>query len=463
MSHPHVLVDGTWVDFLYPSSDLKHSTGWLIDSPSGDLRASISLACPRDHQAPWLLPGKSFKIYSHAGGQIWGGITVEPERTDGAVTIHAVGIGAKLSAWDAIYDADPGGPLDEQPSFSPNDAVDYAVTTGAPFFRQSGVDLSSDFGADPVGNDSNGIIVDILTLLTRAATTFTQRVHVDRLGAITYRDNPTTASWMMTPQPDHFGTADTTYRSLLRGYFLNIFKAAFLVQLTGSPTGGTFTLEGNGDTTASIAYNASAATIQTQVQSLGGIFANSTVTLVGTQRWRITASGAGTLDGYSNLTGGTSPGISVDEAAGSSIVKAEDTAAAGKFGVKQGHIDMTKLGPITETDAQTYTDGRFALVGGRMGWTTQVELTNNNLFHAPSGLFASPRHVKAGTLLVIPGVVDARSNPTIRGAIQWVIQEVEVTEGRVPSATVTPIGFTPRDFDGALAPPENPAIDPDAA
>src|SRR6185312_3240489 len=34
------------------------------------------------------------------------------------------------------------------------------------------------------------------------------------------------------------------------------------VQLTGAPTGGTFTLTFGGDTTSSIAYNASAATIQ---------------------------------------------------------------------------------------------------------------------------------------------------------------------------------------------------------
>jgi YD repeat-containing protein len=38
------------------------------------------------------------------------------------------------------------------------------------------------------------------------------------------------------------------------------------VQVTGSPTGGTFTLTFNGQTTGSIAYNASAATVQTALQ-----------------------------------------------------------------------------------------------------------------------------------------------------------------------------------------------------
>ena len=139
------------------------------------------------------------------------------------------------------------------------------------------------------------------------------------------------------------------------------------------------------------------------------------------------------------------------------MVKAEDTAAATKFGLKQAVIDLTNLGTISSTTAQTYVTNRLALVGGRMGWTTQVELTENNLFHAPTGLFASPRHVKAGEMLMIPGIIDARSNPTTRGAIQWIAQEVEITEGPSPTATVTPVGFVPRDFDGLLAPPENPA------
>lgn len=458
MSHPHVLVDGTWVDLLYPAADLKHSWGWYIEekvegspAPSGPLRASISLACPEDLQASWLLPGKTFKIYSHTGGFMWGGLTTEPDRSDDGVTIHAEGLGHKLRDWPALYKP----ALVEIPSFIPNDALDYATNfLGAPFSRY-GVDL----GSTPIALNNVGPMTDLLTLLTRAALLQGKRLYVDRWGAITYRDNPTTPTWMMTPQTDYFGTADDNYLSTLRGHYLAEDYGEFWVKLTGSPTGGTFTLSGNGATTAAITFNASAATVQTAVRTLGGVFAAATVTALTLTGYRVVISnGNGVLTANgSSLTGGTNPGVAVQIIAGTGIVKAEDTAAAAKFGIKQGNIDLTNLGIIPTTTAQAYIDGRFALVGARMGWTTQVTLSRSNLFHAPTGLFADPRHVKAGEMLQIPGVIDARSNPTTRGSIQWVIQEVEINDGPYPTATVTPVGFVPRDFDGLLAPPENPA------
>ncbi|MDB5309936.1 MAG: hypothetical protein JWO38_4138 [Gemmataceae bacterium] len=91
------------------------------------------------------------------------------------------------------------------------------------------------------------------------------------------------------------------------------------VQLTGSPTGGTFTLTFGGQTTSAIAYNATAATVQTALQALSTIGGGNAVvtagvgggwqvrfagTLAGTFQAALTASGAG-------LTGGTSPGVSV--------------------------------------------------------------------------------------------------------------------------------------------------------
>jgi Phage gp6-like head-tail connector protein len=43
------------------------------------------------------------------------------------------------------------------------------------------------------------------------------------------------------------------------------------IMIYGTPTGGTFTLTFNGDSTSSIAYNATAATVQTALQALGNI------------------------------------------------------------------------------------------------------------------------------------------------------------------------------------------------
>jgi hypothetical protein len=59
--------------------------------------------------------------------------------------------------------------------------------------------------------------------------------------------------------------------------------------------------------------------------------------------------------------------------------------------------------------------------------------------------------------LQIPGITDARSNPTTRGSIRFVLSEVEVVERQRPTAFAAPVGFSPRDFEGALAPPEKPA------
>jgi hypothetical protein len=78
------------------------------------------------------------------------------------------------------------------------------------------------------------------------------------------------------------------------------------VTLLGIPTGGSFTLSSGGVTTTAIAYNASAGTVQTAVRTLGGEFAAATVT--GTGPWVITATAAApALVTASALTGGTTP------------------------------------------------------------------------------------------------------------------------------------------------------------
>ena len=91
------------------------------------------------------------------------------------------------------------------------------------------------------------------------------------------------------------------------------------VRLTGSPTGGTFTLTFGGDTTSGIAYNATAATVQTALQGLTSIGSGNALviaapgggwevrfagTLAGKYQARITASGT-------SLTGGTTPAVVV--------------------------------------------------------------------------------------------------------------------------------------------------------
>jgi hypothetical protein len=49
-----------------------------------------------------------------------------------------------------------------------------------------------------------------------------------------------------------------------------------LVTINGTPTGGTFVLSSGGNS-ATVAFNAAAATVQTAVQAWGGIYATVTV------------------------------------------------------------------------------------------------------------------------------------------------------------------------------------------
>ena len=91
------------------------------------------------------------------------------------------------------------------------------------------------------------------------------------------------------------------------------------VTITGTPTGGTFTLTFSGQTTAGIAYNAAAAAVQSALEALSNLAVGDVAVTGGpgpgtpyTVTFRasmgnvaqMTASGAG-------LTGGTTPGVTV--------------------------------------------------------------------------------------------------------------------------------------------------------
>jgi hypothetical protein len=94
----------------------------------------------------------------------------------------------------------------------------------------------------------------------------------------------------------------------------------FLLGITGSPTGGTFTIQVNDQTTATIAYNATASAIQSVLEGLpnvgtgkatvsgsGGVYTVTFLGAVGVYRFDwVTVS----------LTGGTSPAVSVARTGG---------------------------------------------------------------------------------------------------------------------------------------------------
>ncbi|GAB2970253.1 phage major capsid protein [Nocardioides montaniterrae] len=85
-----------------------------------------------------------------------------------------------------------------------------------------------------------------------------------------------------------------------------------VITITGTPTGGTFTISGNGATSAPIAYNAASSAVQTAVRTLGGPFANATVAGSAGGPYTVTLGTTGVATGPlradgSALTGGTSP------------------------------------------------------------------------------------------------------------------------------------------------------------
>jgi hypothetical protein len=92
------------------------------------------------------------------------------------------------------------------------------------------------------------------------------------------------------------------------------------VTVTGSPTGGTFTLTWSGQTTAAIAYNATASAVQAALESLSNIDLGDVVVTGGPApgtAFTVTFTGryAGTdvaaMTATASLTGGTTPGVTV--------------------------------------------------------------------------------------------------------------------------------------------------------
>lgn len=91
------------------------------------------------------------------------------------------------------------------------------------------------------------------------------------------------------------------------------FGTAWVETITGSPTGGTYTLTVNGATTAPIAYNAAGTVIAAAINALSGVTGISGVTGSGASSpFSLTFPSAVSVTANgSSLTGGTSPAVNV--------------------------------------------------------------------------------------------------------------------------------------------------------
>lgn len=124
--------------------------------------------------------------------------------------------------------------------------------------------------------------------------------------------------------------------------------------VTGGPTGGTFTLTFSGQTTAAIAYNASAATVQSALVALSNV-APGDITVTGATGgpYTLTFGGAylgdnvASLTATATLTGGTTPGVTIATTTAGGTATASDGTqkfAGFLFTEESFYPSSTKIG-----------------------------------------------------------------------------------------------------------------------
>lgn len=152
-----------------------------------------------------------------------------------------------------------------------------------------------------------------------ATAGYTSQVLVASLPSVAFTDEATTTSDLTT-----FTISTAAHRYFDKSVAV-VTQAQYdetqLITVTGAPTGGTFVLRFGGQNTAATAYNASAATLQTNLQALSSINAgNALVTGANGGPWTVEFAGsmAKTSEALitlqtNSLTGGTSPSVSITE------------------------------------------------------------------------------------------------------------------------------------------------------
>lgn len=160
-----------------------------------------------------------------------------------------------------------------------------------------------------------------------------------------------------------------------------------VVTITGSPTGGTFTVSvtagGSTQTTAGVAYNASAATLQTAIQGLSNVgTGNATVTGSAGGPYTITfANLAGTVTVTASgaaLTGGTSPAAAATQTSDNNVGMYgpyDPAAGDGRQTLTRGQcfvLDETILqyNPASQISGSNDQTGR--VIEGGLIWLARV-------------------------------------------------------------------------------------------
>jgi hypothetical protein len=149
--------------------------------------------------------------------------------------------------------------------------------------------------------------------------------------------------------------------------------------ISGSPSGGTFTLTFRGATTAGIAYNAAAAAVETALEALSTIGVGQ-VNVTGAGPYVVeftgdlgrqdlplmTASGA-------SLTGGTTPSVAVAQTVQGSNVD------AGRFQVRRGMIIKVSSTDNTKVEIYNNSGTILGVLAEDKEFLTRDDLSNTDL------------------------------------------------------------------------------------
>lgn len=165
--------------------------------PGGLYEVSWTMDLPPDYRHPALVRGASVELMD--GPLRMGQAELsEPDRESWQLV--ATGIcraDEEFPALDASLDA----------TTVADDAVDWAISEGLPWVRNDSLS-STAYGAAT----TDGLNI-LSTLLDAVAESEGKRKWVDADGIVTFRDDPTTPKWHLTPGVAVLGTADDEYAS----------------------------------------------------------------------------------------------------------------------------------------------------------------------------------------------------------------------------------------------------------
>ncbi len=330
--------------YLQQQYDINQSTGALVTS------TPLSTNMFHDHRGNVVEtsnPGGLVDKMQFDGAHR----VIKDSQSDGAVLNSPSTAGTWNEANDATdssdvvlgqvlttYDSDGNPILTKQLDRFDNAAVTGSSATG---------DLIGPTGSGP--NSRNSYVANYYDTADR----LTSSVNVGTNGGSAYTRPSTPATRSDTALVTSYGYAADTVQS---------------VTITGAPTGGTFTLSYGGFTTASIAYNATAATAQSSLAALTSIGSGNVAVTGGTGgpyavRFIGTLAGASrtTMTAASSFTGGTSPSVSV-----------VTSIPGGDSGRQQSQTDPKALVSKTDYDLLNRTVGTIA------GFTDGVPSTGDD-------------------------------------------------------------------------------------